>query len=269
MYKVFLILFLSVSLNAATLNDTIHNIIGPYDYAKHKYLIKNLFKDKNKFYNLNGLNYLKIIEVLNSKNMIKLKYSYAQNTKIEFQSSSKSVKLIKSVKDIFEKLGYAYYFTDYLNKKNNLITWQISFKSVSMLDPYVFIKELEDIGVRIVNLKKVSQSRWKYNLDFNYSNLANVINIQNNEKISLKKPHKAYILKVNNSSLLKINSTRLNSWYPRVSFYDNNLNMLGLIKKTSRQYNDKFSIPENTMYISIDDMYTLLNIKRGLTVTVR
>jgi len=85
---------------------------------------------------------------------------------------------------------------------------------------------------------------------------------------SLRKPtSKPYFVKVANASKVTISSSAGNSWTPVVVFYDNDLNIIGIVEKDSLHTSLKLDVPNNTRFIKIDDSYSLANIKRGFNIT--
>ena len=68
---------------------------------------------------------------------------------------------------------------------------------------------------------------------------------------------------------IKIISKWSNQWFPQVVFYDKHLSILNIIKENSKKSSLQLEIPEGTTYIKIDDLYTLANISRGLSVIIK
>ena len=86
-------------------------------------------------------------------------------------------------------------------------------------------------------------------------------------QLSLKKPLRPYLLKVSNTNSLKITSNNGNRWHPDVVFYDNDLNIIENFKDDSLHQTLKVDVPNNTTYIKINDLYSLANLKRGISIT--
>jgi len=267
--KVLLLVLFAIYLNANDLHENIKNFIGEDKYKRHTFLIKKLFIQKDSFYINDKLKYSKIFKILDKNGLLDLKFKKPKTIEIEFESISSSIQTIKMIKDVLSTLGYSYYFTNFLEKRDDKLIWQINLKSESMLNPSILISKLEDLNVVFMNVKKINDIKWKYEIDLNYANIANTIIVQNNEKIILKKPHKPYFLKVSNASELKVVSRVLNKWYPYISFYDKNLELLSIVHEKKVFKTLITNIAEGTQYITIGDTYTLLNIKRGLSVTLR
>ena len=85
--------------------------------------------------------------------------------------------------------------------------------------------------------------------------------------LSLRKSIKPYIIKVSNISKININSNVGNSWYPNIVFYDEDFNVIEIYEEDSLHKSLGLSVPNNTKYIKIDDLYSLANIKRGINIT--
>ena len=52
-------------------------------------------------------------------------------------------------------------------------------------------------------------------------------------------------------------------------FYDEHLNVLKIVKKDRMFKGLTISIPETSRYIKVTDLYTLINIKRGLSIITK
>ena len=268
--KIFFISLIFVNLNANLLFDNIKNMIGQRTYKINKVLIFSLFRDQSTFYiGKTNLKYERILKILNEKGLLNVRFNNPQTINIEIISSSSSIKVIKTINDIFSSLGFSYYFTKEMKRIDGKLNWIISLKSDSMIDPYIFTKELDKLEANVLNIKKIDKLKWKYEINFDFSKSAHTIFVDNSEKVILQKPLSAYMLEINKAKELKVFSRRLNTWYPYISFYDEDLQLLGRIEKQRVYKATKVEIPYSTKYIRLDDTYTLLNIKRGLTVIVR
>jgi hypothetical protein len=268
--KKLLVLSLFVTyLSASSLQSNIKNFVGAHKYNVNKYLILNIFKDKKSFYKHGRLNYVKIFDTLKNNGLFNVNYKSVKDVNIAIYSNAKTVKTIKSIKDVLLNLGYSYYFTKNIKKEENKLSWEIYFKSESLLDPLAFIKELNKLNIRVNNVKRVTSTKWEYKIDVNYANISNSIKIEKDEIKKLRKPHRDYVLEVNRANTLYVTSHRLNQWYPSIAFYDKGFNLIKLDEKSSIKKKIVMNIPHGTKFISISDTYNLINIKRGITVTVK
>jgi len=236
-------------------------------------LINMLFKDKLAFYITNEqLDYMSILKTLKNNGLLKLEFGMPKNVNIEFRTNADAVKSLKILNETLKSMGYYYYFTKSIdfNSSTQALVWSINFKSEYALDPLLLIKELKLKSCKIVDIQRQNNSFWIYQIDTTNANITEAIKLENDEKVNLQKPLKPYLLQINsNSTKLQVISRHLNHWFPYIVFYDKHLSILKIIKKKRFYRSYKTSIPKNTKYIKIDDLYTLINIKRGLSIIVR
>jgi hypothetical protein len=268
-YLFLILIFCVTTLSASILEKKIENLIGEKEYRIHQNLIGLLFKKESRYLIDEKINYYNLFQELKSNGLLKLRFNKPKDIVIEFKSLSKSLKAYKTLTDTMKSLGYRHFFTKSLDKENDVLTWKITFKTEYMLDPVVLIKELQLKNCKILQVENRSSNYWYYEIDFNNSILNKSIKIEKNERVKFHKPLKPYILNVDDAQSVNIRSHNLNNWFPNVSFFDKDLVILKVVKR-DRIYNSyKIEIPQNTKYIKIDDLYNLINIKRGLTITVR
>lgn len=267
--KLLLLLFISTIINADLLDDKIKNLIGVKQYQVHKNLLTSLTQNRATFYIGDKLHYTPLLKILKDEGLLKLGFNAPKEVSIKFEVTTSHKKALKILKDTLGTLGYTYYFTEYLKNTDNKFEWKIKFKSEFMLDPYIFNRELNKIESRIVDITKVSNYEWLYKINVENSKLYDSIKIEKNEKVKLLKPLKPYLLKIDESKEIVIISHNLNNWFPKLAFFDKELNVLAVIEKKRMYRGVKIPIPQNTSYVKVDDSFTLLNIKRGLTVIVK
>jgi len=273
MLKFVFFFFLCISiLNANELFLKIENFIGKKQFLVHNNLINLLFKNKEDFYNSSDkLNYILLLQTLKKNGLLDLKFKKPQELNIEFHTNKDAIKSLKILNETLRAMGYYYYFTKEVNYKspNQDLVWIIRFKAEYALDPLLLIKELKLKSCKIIDIQKQNNTSWLYQLDTTNANITEAIKIDNNEKVILQKPLKAYFLQVDKAKTLQIIGRRLNHWFPYIVFYDKHLSILKVIKKNRIYKGYKTKIPTGTKYIKITDLYTLINIKRGLSIIVR
>ncbi len=266
----FLLLFLLLFgfVKADLLNEKIQNIIGEKNYLSKKRFINILFKNEDEFYNENGIDIIKVMKKLKANNLLKLKYNYPQEINISFYTSQNYPTIfIKTVQDALNSMGYGYVLTNQATRDENGFLFKVSLKTESAIDPVLFENELKKRGSFITDIQKLSQTSWQYNIDISNIQILTE-NIKPNSLAKLKKPLEPYWLNVQNSSKLKIKSSRGNSWHPYIVFYDQYLNIIDVVSQDKISYNISLKIPNNAKYAKISDLYTLDNIKRGLNVSI-
>jgi hypothetical protein len=270
MKKTLLILITVIGLNASSFNDKIMNIIGANKFNQNRGLINHLFAQESNFYKGSSINYITVMEQLKKNGLLDVGYKNPQDLTIVFKINSDPIKSLKIVSDSLKALGYYHYFTKHLlYDENSSLTWTITLKTEAAIDPLVLSKELFAHNCWLSDIKKEGYTKWMYNIDTSNSILPRATKMIAGEKVDFRKPLKPYLLRIADVKTLKIRSKYGNQWFPNIVFYDKHLDILKVVKKQKEFKNLELEIPENTVYIKIDDLFTLANIRRGLSVTTK
>lgn len=264
--KFILIAFFCVFANAS-LNVKIQNILGSTEYNTHRNLINHIFSNENTYYSNGKIDYARVSQELQNNGLLKLNLPSTQDIDVTFHISGNAKKSIKSLSDILKVLGHQYFITKEEIVVDNNFKWTIKVKTASAISPLRLSQELQGINCIILDIKREGNYKWTYSIDMGNAYVYKAENLVDNNRLSLKKPLKPYMIRVQNSSRISIDSNAGNSWYPSVTFYDNDLNILDIHEENSLQKNLRISVPSNTKYIKIDDLYTLANLKRGINIT--
>ena len=152
---------------------------------------------------------------------------------------------------------------------NSALTWTINLKTEAAIDPLMLSKELANHNCEFLDIRKEGYTKWVYTINTSNSIISKAEAITAGEKVDFRKPLKPYFVKVQNAKSIDILSKPGNQWFPQVVFYDSHLNILDIVKENNKHNNLQLEIPEETTYIKIEDIYTLANIKRGLSVIIK
>ncbi|WP_321313621.1 hypothetical protein [Halarcobacter sp.] len=271
MIKKLSLLFISVIvLNASVLDDKIQNIIGYKEFNENKSLIDYLFQNNSAFYSDGSVNYITVMEKLKENGLLKVGLDRPEDISITFKISNDPIKSMKIISDSLTALGYYHYFTkELIYEDARSIRWTINLKTEAAIDPLMLSKELAKNNCKFVDIKQEGFVKWMYEIDTSNSILSNAYTITNNERVNFRKPLSPYFIKVENAKIINIISKYGNHWFPQVVFYDKHLDILAIVKADEKKDSLLLEIPEETNYIKIDDIYTLANIKRGLSVIIK
>ena len=265
--KLILIISSTVVLNA-NINTEVENIIGSSTYNTNRNLINYIFNGNSSTYYTNGqINYIALTNTLQSNGLLKLKYGSSQYINISFKISDNQKKSLMILQDTLKSLGYYYYLVQDAKYDKNKYIWTIKLKTEAAINPLRLSKALAKNNCKVSFIKKEGKYDWKYSINSDNSVIYKANDLISNSQLSLKKPLKPYIIKVENATSLNIVSNSGNRWHPNVIFYDNDLNIIESFKDDSLHHNLSVDVPNNTTYIKIDDLYSLANLKRGISIT--
>ena len=268
MVRVVFLIFLATNiLFADVVISKVKAFMGSSEYSKKRSLIGILFQNRGAYrINRNRADSVKIIRVLKQNGLIKLFLKSPRTLTVNFNAtSSNGLMFIKVITDSLNSLGYNFFLTKKLQKKDKKLTWSITLNTAHILDPVLFAKALSKRGTKIVDISNSSIVNWSYTLNSAYSKLSG-LKLDTDRYINLKKPLDDYFLDVKHTREIKITANNYDRWYPYIVFYDNNLKIIEHFNSEQRMKKFSIAIPKNTRYIKVSDNYTLDNIKRGLSI---
>lgn len=268
MVKIFLILAVIFNFSFGDIvTRKIKNLMGDSEYAKKRNLINILFKNRGTYKLSNTqANSVKILTKLKKNGLVKLFLSHPQILNISFSSNNENgIIFIKVITDSLNALGYNFFLTKKMVKDGQRLIWNITLKTSHILDPVMLAKEFLKRGTGIIDITKISKTKWSYQLNTQQARLIS-LRLDNNRYVELKKPLEDYMIEVSSASQVKIKAHKYDKWHPYIIFYDKKLNILENFYSQKRVKNFSIAIPKNSRYLKISDNFTLDNIKRGLTV---
>jgi hypothetical protein len=265
-----LIFCLFTSLLSANLEDKIKNYMSVSQYNKQENLIKILFKDSDKFYRQSDGNVdsLKVIKVLKENGLFKMFYKKPVSLNIKFVTDKNPLIFIKVISESLDAIGYNYFLTSKAQKTNDKFSWSINLQTEHLVNPIVFTQELSKRGCVIEDIIKEKQYSWTYKINSKNAKLdAKIIDVDTTVKLT--KPIEDYLIANNGASSIKIRTSFSDHWYPKISFLDSSLHVISEKNIDKRTYVLVVPIPLMSRYIKIGDLYTLDNIKHGLSVYMK
>jgi len=267
--KVAIIFFiLSQILNASLLDYKIREYIGDTQYKIHQNLIQILFKKSQLFYiDDSKLNIVKILRVLKSNGLINQQFDKPQTFRLELYTNANYKMFIKIALDSLRELGYTYVIIDNIVKIDTDFKVVFKFQSEYILDPMRFNDELLNRSAKIINIDKFKDNHWRYYIDSTTLALSDTVELDAMFKnIKLDKPIRDYYIHIIDKSIeyLIFKSFLANRWFPIISMYDKNMNLIKNVQFNDIMFDMRVDITPDIEYIRVSDMYTLNNLKRGL-----
>lgn len=266
-YFAFLTSF-SLILNGDLLDERIVNLVGAENYEKNSAIFSEFTNNKTKYITNNNLNYDLLLEDLQKNQLLNTKADEKSERTVQFIIEKSNKKGFKILKEALSSMEHYSYVTDFVKNSNNQLIWQIRIKGEMVIDPLLFNRELRKYATKIVDIKRVEEYNWEYLLDVDSGKLVDVVTLKLNEPATMGIPLEPYLASFEQGNEIVIVSKKENSWVPKISFYDSELNVLGTIEMDRVYEGIKVTAPKASYYVKIGDRYSLLNIKRGLTVTV-
>lgn len=235
------------------------------NYDENEAFINVIFDPKSAFYENERVNTVKVIQTLKENGLLNLFFTKPMELKLNFKTSGSQLFFVKIMGDTLRNIGYYRYVTLASNLDASEFVWNISLTSEYATDPLILEKELHKSGCKIIDIERNSAAEWTYVIDMGKGFL-NLPKLRAGKKVSLKRSQYAHWLDISKIQELHISSSRRNSWYPYIAYYDGSLHLLKVFKKDKITYDLSLDIPVNSKYIKISDIYNMKNIRDKLSL---
>ena len=260
-------IFITSAMFGSMIDEKIKSFVGEKNFYSTKKIINILLGDKKQYYRSNGsIKVVKLLKVLKKNGFIKLDLERVNTINITFTTQGNSLLFLKIINNVLNSMGFNFYITKRAIKSDDSFSWEIQMNTEYLVDPVVLADELKKYGCFITDIKKEDRSNWHYFISTTNAKIASK-KISPNTSYRLNRPIKSYWLGLDDTlHTLHIISFSSNSWHPYIVFYDHALKILHVYSNDGIKKSLKLNIPKNTKYISIDDKYTLNNIRSGLKI---
>ena len=234
-------------------------------YENNKEFIDVIFDPPAAFYESDRVDSVKVVQTLKENGLLKLYFNKPQELQLNFKTSGAPLFFVKLMGDTLRNIGYYRYVTRASHMDASEFTWNISLTSEYATDPLILEQELNKSGCKIIDIERNSSHEWTYVVDMT-SGYLNIVKLQPKKKSRLKRSLYAHWINVSKIKSLTITSSRRNSWYPYIAFYDASLHLLKVVKEDEIYRKINLDIPRNTKYLKISDLYTLKNVRDELAL---
>jgi len=265
----FVFCFCINALNATPLTEKIESFIGIKEYKIQKNLIHVLFKNEKVFLQDDGnVDDLKVLKQLKDSGLLKLFFKNPQELNLSFFTKDSPLIFMRVINDSLASMGYNYYLTKEIKKNNDGFLWEINLSTEHVVDPIYFTDRLKERGCVVDKINKENKHKWFYSINTeNITILAILMDSDVTNK--LKKPIKPYWVNVEDMKSISLRTRIADKWHPDVVFFDEKLNVVKDYRKDAVVNAIKIKVPDSAKYVKINDLYTLDNIKRGMSVYLK
>jgi len=255
-----------VNLPIEKLDLKIKSLLEENVYKKNQAYINVIFSPKSNFIINDRVDSVKVVQTLKDNGLLSLYFDKPKELKLNFHTSDSPLFFVKMMGDALRNMGYYRYVTKESNLDYSGFTWSITLRTEYVTDPQVLQRELSKSGSKVIDVIRLNETEWTFDVDMRDAFLA-VKMLNAGEELELERSLYAYWLDVSEIKRLQIRSSSRNSWYPYIAYFDSSLHLLKVVKRDTRRRLITLNIPQNAKYIKISDIYTLKNIKDSLFLT--
>jgi len=251
------------SLSYDPLMKKIESFLGNKKYQQNRGFIKVIFEPESNYYRNDRVDAIKVVETLKENGLLNLYFKKPEEFRLNFKTSGSPLFFVKIMSDTLRSIGYYRYVTTASTLDTSEFTWSINLTSEYTTDPLALQAQLAKSSCEIIDIERNSAKEWTYVIDITNAQL-HVKTLYDGDEVKLKRSLYAHWLNVSNINMLKIKSSRRNSWYPYIAYYDSSLHLVKILKRDKVYREILLQIPKNAIYIKISDLYTLKNVRDEL-----
>jgi len=248
------------------LEAKIESFLSEKSYQENKGFINAIFDPESAFYRNDRVDAVKVVKTLKDNGLLKLYFEKPEEFRLNFKTSGSPLFFVKIMSDTLRSIGYYRYVTTASNLDASEFSWSINLTSEYITDPLALEAQLAKSSCEIIDIERNSQKEWTYIIDMTNAKL-HLETLEPGKEIKLKRSLYAHWLNISQVRTLKIKSSRRNSWYPYIAYYDSSLHLIKIMKRDKIYREILLNIPKNATYIKISDLYTLKNVRDELTLT--
>ncbi|MGP1561863.1 MAG: hypothetical protein ACTTIC_07235 [Helicobacteraceae bacterium] len=269
MKRIFLALALVSLLGADILDEKIKTLVDSRTYVKHQKLIDVVFRNRAAFFIGENIDYIKVVETLKDNGLLDIFYQSPADLTITFNTSIYADLFVKCITDILREMGYNYYLTKEFQKNKYYLNWSIGYTSDHVIDPVLFSKKLKKYNMTIHELIRKGKI-WNYSIGSGGITLPDAYKLSSvMPRTTLLGPDGEYWLEIRGApKTLFVESKARGAWYPKVIFYNKNLQIIKVALK-DHAGSLSIAIPAQTKFIKLSDAYSSDTMKKGIYIYTR
>lgn len=252
------------------IEEKIASLVDDESLKTHRKLLDVLFQYEDEFVDENGrADVIKIVKILKENGLLRIFYKDPTRVRAKFISDMYPLFMMKALSDSLNKLGYHYLLTNRLVRETDRTEWTIAYKSEHAIDPLMLAGELEKYNIRIGNIIN-RQNDWEYLLQTDKPVLLETHRLVSDaNETTYNDPRGEYWFHVDeNASKAIIKSRYPDLWHPYIICYNDNLNILKIYKRDRSTRSLKLTMPPETTYLKLTDMFTSDNLKHGIKIHI-
>ena len=244
----------------------IKSFLNEKAYKDNKAFINVIFNPKSAYFINDRVDVVKIIKTLKDNGLLNLFFKAPQAFSLTFKTNGSPIFFVRIMDNVLSGIGYFRYVTTVANLDASEFSWTINLTSEYMTDPIILQTALQKNGCKIIDITRNSAKKWTYIIDMNNGAL-NVPTFEDGKEVQLRRILYPRWFNVSKIRSLKVRSSRRNHWYPHISYYDASLHLVKLLKRDKVSKSLSLTIPKSAKYMKITDLYTLKNLRDGLTLS--
>lgn len=249
---------------------SVMQLLGGENYKVNQKFIQRLFKKQDYFLDTSkNPDLYKIAKTLKQNGLLKLGFKSPMELEVVFSVTENPHTFVGTLYDILNEMGYYYFLVKQSVFDAKQFKFTLSMNTEYAIDPVLLQEKLREYGYKVQGIERTNLYQWNYAIALLGFKSPKAIPLKLGEmekKVDLKGE---YLFALSNGKALEIASSNGILWYPKLVFFDANLNILEIINTPKAVVKINEKIPKKASYVKITDAYLPITIKNGLDVTMQ
>ncbi|TLD86591.1 hypothetical protein LS69_006030 [Helicobacter sp. MIT 05-5294] len=245
-------------------------LLGVQEYKMNQKFVQRLFSNQGYFLDAKGQpNLYKISSTLKQNGLLKLTFKQPMELEIAFIVNENAATFINVLYEILNEMGYYYFLLKESLLDGQQLKFILSMNTEYAIDPTLFQEKLLDYGYKVQSIERSSIHQWNYTITttaFQYPKATKLIPNETQKKANLKGE---YWYQISQGKSLEVKSSNGILWYPKLIFFDKNLNILEISSSQKALQMIQKGIPKGAEFVKITDTYLPITTKNGLDITLK
>lgn len=246
-------------------------LLGVQEYRMNQKFIQRLFSNQGYFLDHQKQPDLyKISKTLKQNGLLKLTFTQPMELEITFRISESPAAFISVLYNILNEMGYYYFLLKESLLDEKQFKFILSMNTEYVIDPTLLQEKLLDYGYKVQSIEQNSIHQWNYEIittTFQYPKATKITLNDTQRKANLKGEYWYQI--DHRGKTLEVKSSNGILWYPKLIFFDKNLNILEISSSQKTLQTIQKEIPKGAVFVKITDTYLPITTKNGLDVMLK
>ena len=270
-----LAIFVKCVFGEATLQNPVDyrimQLLGAESYKVNQKFIDRLFSNQGYFLDKQGQPDLyKISKTLKQNGLLGLKFKQPMELEIAFVIDENPQTFVSVLYDILDTMGYYYFLVKQSLLQEKQFKFVLSMNTEYAIDPTLLQERLTEYGYKVQSIERTNISQWNYAVaEMQNLKYPKAIVLTPNEMHFSANLRGEYWYVVAGGKKLDVKSSNNIAWYPKIVFFDAQLNVIEIVSSEKLMREIQKEIPKGAKFVKIVDNYLPITTKNGLEVVMQ
>ena len=245
-------------------------LLGAESYKVNQKFIDRLFSNQGYFLDKQGQPDLyKISKTLKQNGLLGLKFKQPMELEIAFVVDENPQTFVSVLYDVLDAMGYYYFLVKQGLLQEKQFKFVLSMNTEYAIDPTLLQEKLAEYGYKVQSIERTNVSQWNYAVTMQNLKYPKAIALEPNKMNHSASLRGEYWYMIAGGKTLNVKSSGNVAWYPKLVFFDAQLNVVEITGSEKLMREIQKEIPKGAKFVKVVDNYLPITTKNGLEVVMQ